>query len=1109
MRKSFTFLVALALSIGANAQSLPRAVYTLDFEGSTSVAEFSGKQIGEGALLQSDDPNFGIYYQNAPTKADAVKASNYLRVENEGLAKAASNTKDGAISISLWVNPTLANTEFKDVNYYYTVLFGFYPTWMRDVTTKDGWNGPFNINSRLWMQINDWQGCWDDFTNEENVNAANKESTDWLKQKITKEIQKDDEGNETEADVPTGFDDNWHHVALVLSENENTTSLYVDGELQNQWTNKEGFYNNGQFFQHLIAGTYTDLYLPGVAQWDWNDPCPAFAYDDITFYAGGLSAEQIQLIMNIKSGNIGDAERLIIAQGQLENTMDVANDYSSTLADAGLQTLADALGDYVLEIDPLSYTTVVAVNAEIAKIQAMIDADQVVLEALKAADKKIQNYTAYGAATGFNGINDFSTAIDNAKTSLDNVESVETIVAAMTTLEQARIKYIFTQTGDVIDVTRVIDNPWFVDETYEPTVSDNAITYEDYDLAAQNLSYGNWSMPVPDALKGASDYRLMLTNGRTTANLFHSSTVANIVLDVQQTITDLPAGYYEVSADMSSTSKPTNNHVYAQSGGFTKVSPNATSFPTFIGEIATPEQAVDGWINLTTNKVYVGEDGTLTIGATSTTDGTAYTGWFCVTNFRLKYYGTEYNMDNDVQIKSDDVNALITELNWQGDITNATNRYNTIINSDADAYTKVSQLTELEDLINSWISKEEAFDILNLLTIRLEETEGETAISVYTIATNYVSNMLNSETMSVDNIEALNSIYTPYIELATTAQAAADWGTNAANSAASAIADNLTGNEGDKEAIEAETDKLIATMKSSITDFEASLESPKDITFLVGDASFDGNKSTAWTRDGNINGTVSYNEIEFWNTTFNIHQTITNMPKGVYKVTVSGFYRDGDFQVMNEETGTYVSNFPTLIANNITKLREDTDSTIYDSHANVYLYAKTSNGSRGSSLVSLVSDSIEFYEDDKDTFLDDLGVEHNISEYTTLSAETDNPIIYYTSSMVTAYDMITNRNLFKDNEVVFVVAEDNDDITIGVRKDKGIQYDWALFDNFRLFYVGQETPDAIAEIDDSNAIAKPTSVAYYTISGAQVLKPQGGIYIVKYANGKTAKQYFK
>ena len=56
--------------------------------------------------------------------------------------------------------------------------------------------------------------------------------------------------------------------------------------------------------------------------------------------------------------------------------------------------------------------------------------------------------------------------------------------------------------------------------------------------------------------------------------------------------------------------------------------------------------------------------------------------------------------------------------------------------------------------------------------------------------------------------------------------------------------------------------------------------------------------------------------------------------------------------------------------------------------------------------------------------------------------------------------------------------------------------------------MGQDIPDAIEDITES-AVENSVPVAYYTISGAQVVNPQAGIYIVKYANGKVAKKYIK
>jgi len=75
-------IVAATLATASYAQvTLPTATFKLDFEGATSVADFNGTQVGDGELRQSDDPNFGTYYQNCPNNAVATKATNYLRVE--------------------------------------------------------------------------------------------------------------------------------------------------------------------------------------------------------------------------------------------------------------------------------------------------------------------------------------------------------------------------------------------------------------------------------------------------------------------------------------------------------------------------------------------------------------------------------------------------------------------------------------------------------------------------------------------------------------------------------------------------------------------------------------------------------------------------------------------------------------------------------------------------------------------------------------------------------------------------------------------------------------------------------------------------------------------
>jgi len=284
-------------------------------------------------------------------------------------------------------------------------------------------------------------------------------------------------------------------------------------------------------------------------------------------------------------------------------------------------------------------------------------------------------------------------------------------------------------------------------------------------------------------------------------------------------------------------------------------------------------------------------------------------------------------------------------------------------------------------------------------------------------------------------------------------------------------------------------------MKSTITEFEASEESPKDITALVGNASFDQDQYGAWEIEGTY--AVQQAEIEFYNNSFRLSQTITDIPKGVYRLEASGFYRDGN-------------DYPTVINNEWTKISEENDSTVYDTRANMKLFVELENTSLESSFVSIASDSLIIGSEDDDTYFDYYGNENHVSTDFHTNDNTVDPVIYYPYWMWNAYYMITTLDLYNDNKVTFAISEETSDITIGAYKSTTISGDWAIADKFRLFYLGQEIPTAIEDVKDAKTSANAkVAVAYYTISGTQVQKPQAGVYVVKYSDGSFAKQLFK
>lgn len=965
----------------------------------------------------------------------------------------AKDTK--TLSVGFWVNATVANE--KSIGNYWGPLFNCYN---EGGCASATWPQAFEVRYGGQIHGNAF-GTWYDNNHDlvmESVMA-------WSQQN---------------AETPD-FADNWHYFTTVytnISSSPMNFKLYIDGKLKID--EDEVLSGDANLWAQIPN---LDRFCIGGNSFNWADPDNAYAYDDISFYAAELDSNQIKLIMNLKYGNIGDNERLIIARSQLESVIEEASDFNAILEENSFNTLADSFGDYLMEINPDDYATTDEVNAKIAEIQNLQNTYETLVATYKAAASKLDYYDSYIESTDYPGYSDFLAALATGREGITNQTSAADIAAAMAQVETAKIAYIFSQEGTEIDVTRIIDKPWFVNEPYEPTVTATSIIYDNETEARENLTLGNWQMPVPDELKGESDFALYLTNGRTTANLFHSSAKVGARLDLNQVITGLPAGYYEVSADMSSTSEPTNNHVYANANGFTKVSPNAVSL------------AFDGamnWTTLTTDKVYVGSDGILTIGATSTTDGTMYKGWFCVTNFQIKYFGTEYDMNADLEAKKDELQALINELKWATDQHNATSLYNDIVNStETNDYEKISGLTALGTQLNEWVSIENGFTATDNLQALSEAETNTAAKAVYDMGYNYIANF---EGMSVNSVDSMNAIYDLYLLLATDTRSADVWGTDDASAAAAAVTSDLSGKEGDATAITEESAKLVAVMKATITDFEASIDNGKDITALVGNASFDNDQYAAWTIYGTFS--VQQGEIEFYNNSFEFNQVITDMPKGTYKLSASGFYRDG-------------SNYRTVVDNYWTPAGAETDSTVYDKNANMHLYVKIGGSAAISTpFVSIASDSLAIGAEDDDAYTDYYGNVNHVANFYTTNDNTADPVIYYPYWMWDAYDMITNRGFYGGNEIIFAITEDKQDITIGVEKTATVATDWAIADKFQLFYLGQELPDAIEEVSETTTKDAATA-KYYTISGAQIAKPTTGIYIVKYADGTAVKKIFK
>lgn len=1058
--KKFYSLMGMLFTTGvAMAQTtLPNAVATINFEGVQSAADLSAEQVGAGEFRQSSDSNFGIYYQNNPEGLLTTHA-NYLIIPTQGLVRSHAKSNE-QFSIGFWINAFVANEKqgMKSTGHYFSTAIAAYS----QANSYKTFSWPmFSARTRGILQIN----CngWSDYVNSENVNGTNVESNDWIKTKQVEDgVTTDEDGNEVPNMVDTDFDANWHYVTLTF--NGINAKFYVDGEIMNEWN---ATVNNYSF--PSVTDALDALYLGDCGPF-FNDKDGAYAYDDIAMYATELTHDQIDLIMRIKLNQLTEDDRLAVAQAQLDATKTELSDYCADLGDTFLSVNNDVLDWLEASVeeggigDAYEYTNVEDINKAIASITKKQNEVDVIVGAYNSAMKTINYYSELADNTMYGGADTFKSALDNAKTAISNPTSTDAISQAMEGVESAKAAYLFTQTlpadNSGIDVTRMIDNPWFCDEASEPALDEEGnATYAETSPACMKGAWENIC-----TLADNKDCTMYYTQGRTTWNNFHSSTAVGGILDVHQTISGLKAGYYSVSADMVSSAAATDNHLYATASGVTKVS------AIFGGNGWDGVAAgVGKWETLTTDKVLVGEDGKLTIGATATTNGTAYAGWYCVTNFKLRYFGTEYDFSADVTAKTEEAESAMSQLILFGDKKNAVNNINKIAASNETDYSKVAKLTDLIATINDTYAQEIAFTAGNDIKALAENEENETVKAIYKSGSDDINNAVASDEATVEILPQLNTLYSAYLAYADAATAALNWGTESATAEVKSQVAGISG--ATAESLADNKAKLIAIMKASITEFEASEDNPKDISGLITNPSFNGDSNAGWTITGNCANW--YSECEFYNTNFDIHQLITSLPAGSYRVTVQGFYRDGG-------RDTAVEHY-----NNVDE--EGNNAFI----ANTRLYA---NGMAGA-LSSLGASKLVGDSNIATTHAD--GTTYAWYQPNADTAESTD-IISYPDGMNSA-QFCFDKGLYADNKVDIVLTETSD-LKIGIAKDTTIATDWAIFDNFKLFYLGSEAPTCI-----TRTTSKAATTAIYNAAGVRTNSLSKGINIVRMADGTVKK----
>ena len=208
----------------------------------------------------------------------------------------------------------------------------------------------------------------------------------------------------------------------------------------------------------------------------------------------------------------------------------------------------------------------------------------------------------------------------------------------------------------------------------------------------------------------------------------------------------------------------------------------------------------------------------------------------------------------------------------------------------------------------------------------------------------------------------------------------------------------------------------------------ATYANPKDVSDLIKNRSFDKQGDfTGWEGGFAAGGTPS-TAAEHYNTIYNSYQTIKDLPVGVYKVNVDGFYRAGqiadDFAATKEKSKYHAK----IYGVNVTANGEEISTASI-----MHLFDPIRPGEKHLDKNGEIIDAIEYKDGETIYYI-------------------PNTMLDFTNLNGTTKEVAEGRELYKTNAVMFPVSEGT--AKIGIKKDAKENNDWTIVDNFGLTYYG-------------------------------------------------------
>ncbi len=699
-------------------------------------------------------------------------------------------------------------------------------------------------------------------------------------------------------------------------------------------------------------------------------------------------------------------------------------------------------------------------------------------------------------------------------------------------LTKARLDYIMTQeaVNGVYDFTSAISYPFFCNPEYEPTYDaetqtwipneaaleagwtyfdDCDGTYQGGEKTADGVTYNLPAIASEVTISGNTGVKnawfIDKTAGGSLSVYWNDYLPCAKKWDLPQengynrtcqVVTNIPNGYYKLKGLAQtwtndwSDAKPCKNHIFIQSGEQKSTSP-------YLEPGGWWGKDINQWKELETSLVYVGNNEVLIAAEDN--------GFAAFTGFRLMYYGETMDFNALLADARENVNNDIQGLALKGDVAAVTEILSaipTVIETPEQYYAATDVLKAAQAYISEANRVTRDFDnFINDLTPKCADQPCYNPVLDAALDASDTEN----ETLTYKGMEPVKQIYAAVEAYLNDVENLDEYAEEADVKAAIAKnAEYLSNNlptvekvEELKAVIGLPAHKSFFAKNNANTATEAK---PADITSLIQNADFSDGRN-GWKGNPTVDG--NFQNAEFYNTTFNLNQVIYGLPAGCYKVQVQGFYRDGaDYKASYTNWNVVAAQDPELWENN--------NVLLYANNATSYV---TSIASELYTERGMVRKFNGFENDDRNAPMyiewDDLPAGENVNghpwdasvdvETSDEDGETVTTKYYFAQSMEGAYDRFVLSPDAFINEV-YVMVEEGGNLSLGLVKENKIGNDWCIFDNFKLFYLGTETPTGVSSVN-----ANVGADMFFNAAGVRTNGMTKGINIVKMSDGSVKK----